>query len=438
MEESSLLQTNRERENDWSYDMSNEQDVKTPETQQEEILPFPFPFADHSLQCPAEYGRLQQECPVARVHMPYGGDAFLLTRYADVAKVFTDPNCGVIQHSDGDVPRLEAGEVIGGGSEGESLFTVSDARHNQVRRRVTQAFTVQAANKLRPRVVEVTNALVDAIERSGPPADLFEDYAIQTPISVICEILGVPAKDEMLFRAWGKSVISTTSTPQEKQEQSMKMVQYMTPIIEQERAHPRENVLSLLVKAREQGDEAMTQGEMFSFAMGLIAAGFETVSTTFTNSAFIILQRPELMAQLSARVDEPERLASAIEEILRITPIGPGRPRITRGEVKLSETTIPAGEVLFLSPLSANYDESAFPHAREVDFDRQAANPILSFGRGIHACLGQQVARMELQVLWSTLLKRLPTIRLAVAPSEVPWREGDALTFGPAHLPVTW
>jgi cytochrome P450 len=218
----------------------------------------------------------------------------------------------------------------------------------------------------------------------------------------------------------------------------MKMVQYMTPIIEQERAHPRENVLSLLVKAREQGDEAMTQSEMFSFAMGLIAAGFETVSTTFTNSAFIILQRPELIAQLSARVDEPERLASAIEEILRITPIGPGRPRITRGEVKLSETTIPAGEVLFLSTLSANYDESVFPHASEVDFDRQAASPILSFGRGIHACLGQQVARMELQVLWSTLLTRLPTIRLAVAPSEVPWREDDALTFGPANLPVTW
>jgi cytochrome P450 len=306
-----------------------------------------------------------------------------------------------------------------------------------MRRLVTQAFTVQHANKLRPRVVEVTNELVDAMERSGPPSDLFEDYAIQTPMTVICELLGVPSADEKLFRVWGKSVISTTSTPQEKKEQWMNMVQYMAPIVAEEREHPSDKVLGLLVKAREKGDEVLTQSQMYSFAMGLIAAGFETVSTTFTNSAFIILQRPELIAQLRVCIDTPERMASAVEEILRITPIGPGRPRITRGEVDFSGTTVASGEVLFLSTLAANYDESVFPHASEIDFDR-ASNPMISFGRGIHACLGQQIARMELQVLWSTLLTRLPTIRLAVAPKDVPWRPDETLTFGPAHLPVTW
>jgi cytochrome P450 len=404
---------------------------------QEEILGYPFPFAEHSLECPAEYERLREACPVARVQMPFGGDAFLLTRHADVVKAWTDPQCGVIQVADGDVPRREAGRVVGSGGEMASLFSVSDARHNQTRRLVTQAFTVKSANALVPRVVEVTNALVDAMERSGPPADLFEDYAIQTPMTVICEMLGVPSKDELQFRQWGRAFVSTTMPPEEQQEQKRQMGAYLLPLIEQERKHPGSNVLGTLVKAYEQGDEVITQQEMLSFAGGLIAAGFETVSTTFTNSAFLLLQRPDLIAQLQERLDDPERMATAIEEILRITPIGLGRPRIARSDVTFSGTIIHPGEVIMLDMLSANRDESAFPHAQEVDFDREA-NPMVSFGRGIHACLGQQIARMELRVLWTTLLTRLPGVRLAVSPAEVPWRPDETATFGPAHLPVTW
>lgn len=417
--------------------MTHEQETIKAEEQQK-LLAFPFPYADHSMECPAEYERLRQECPVAKVHMPYGGDAFLLTRYTDVVKAYTDPQYDLIQLSDGDVPRLEAGRVTGVTEEGESLFSVSNARHNKVRRLVTQAFTVQSANTLRPRVVEVTHELINAMERKGPPADLFEDYAIQTPMAVICDLLGVPQKDEKLFRRWGKSIISTTATDQERAEQWGQMMQYLGGVIEREKKQLGTNVISTLIKAREQGgDEVITQPELYSFAVGLIAAGFETVSTTFTNSAFLLLQRPELVEQLKNNIDDPGYIASAIEEILRITPIGPGRPRITRSEVELGGTPIPSGEVVFLSSTSANYDESIFQHANEIDFERQA-NPMIAFGRGIHACLGQQIARMELQVLWSTLLKRLPAVHLAVSPSEVPWRPDETLTFGPSALPVAW
>lgn len=417
--------------------MTHEQETIKAEEQQE-LLAFPFPYADHSMECPAEYGRLRQECPVAKVHMPYGGDAFLLTRYTDVVKAYTDPQYDLIQLSDGDVPRLEAGRVTGVTEEGESLFSVSNARHNKIRRLVTQAFTVQSANTLRPRVVDVTHELIDAMERKGPPADLFEDYAIQTPMAVICDLLGVPQKDEKLFRRWGKSIISTTATNQERAEQWGQMMQYLGGVIEREKKQLGTNVISTLIKAREQGgDEVITQPELYSFAVGLIAAGFETVSTTFTNSAFLLLQRPELVEQLKSNIDDPGYIASAIEEILRITPIGAGRPRITRSEVELGGVTIPNGEVVLLSSTSANYDESIFQHADEIDFERQA-NPMIAFGRGIHACLGQQIARMELQVLWSTLLKRLPAVHLAVSPSEVPWRPDETLTFGPAALPVAW
>jgi cytochrome P450 len=150
------------------------------------------------------------------------------------------------------------------------------------------------------------------------------------------------------------------------------------------------------------------------------------------------LQRPDLLAQLRERLDDPAGMATAIEEILRVTPLGTaGRPRIARDDIELSGTSIKKGEVMLLDPRAANRDPSVFPQANEVNFDRDP-NPMITFGRGIHACLGQQIARMELRVLWSTLLTRLPTIRLAVPPAEVPWRPADSATTGPAHLPVTW
>jgi cytochrome P450 len=407
---------------------------------QEEVLAYPFPLADHSLEVadPAIYERLRAECPVARVRMPVGGEAILLTRHADVVKALTDPRCGIVQMSDGEIPRRGRGRGPGVGNEMASLFSVSDARHNQIRRLVTRWFTVKTANELAPRVVEVTNALVDTMERSGPPADLFEDYAIKTPMTVICELLGVPREDEPQFRHWARVLFSIETLPEEAREMQRQMVQYLLPLVEQERQQPRDNMLGTLVKAHEKGDEVLTEEEMLSFAMALIIAGFETVSTTFTNSAFILLQRPELMAQLRARLDDPERLATAVEEILRTTPLGTGgRPRIARDDVEFSGCPVKKGEVMLLDARAANRDPSVFAHAQEIDFDRDP-NPMLTFGRGIHACLGQQIARMELRVLWSTLLIRLPSIRLAVPPEEVPWRPPDSATTGPAHLPVTW
>lgn len=417
--------------------MSEEQVIHAAETESQDTPSYPFPFAPHSLDIPPEYEHLRNECPVSKVHMPHGGDAFFLARYDDIAKAFSDPRCGMIQRSDGDVPRLETGVVTGTSDNNASLFSVSDARHNKLRRTVTQAFTVQAANKLRPRVVEVTHALVDAMERSGAPADLFEDYAIQTPMTVLCELLGVPRQEEKLLREAARAIISTTVSPEEQQAQRMKLVRYLTPAIEQARTNPGENVLGLLARAHEQGDEVMTAPEMYAFAIGLIAAGFETVSTTFTNSAFIVLQKPEVVAELRVRLEQPDDLSAAIEELIRVTPIGAGRPRITRDSVQFGETAVPAGEVLMLSTLAANHDASVFPDANSIRFDREI-RPILSFGRGIHACLGQQIARMEMQVLWHTLLTRLPAVHLAVAPSEVPWRPDETLTSGPAHLPVSW
>jgi len=414
--------------------MSNEQDVNV-QVQQEAPLRFPFPLADHRLELPKEYEQLQATCPVARVKMPYGGDALLLTRHADIVNAASDAQrCGMILHSDGDVPRMELSSRAREGS----LFTVTPERHNHIRRLITQAFTVKRANQMRPGVVALTNRLIDEMERKGQPADLYEDYAIKTPMAVICELLGIPYEDEKLFRTWGRDLFSRTATSEEQQERWQKMVQYILPLIEKERANPSGTVLGMLVKNHEQGDHVLTEQEMLSFAIGLIIAGFETTSTSFTNSAFVLFQRPDLQEQLKARVNDDEAMASAIEEILRITLLGVGgRPRIVREEVEFSGVSIPPGEVLMLPFNAGNRDPLIFPDPDAVQFDRKP-NPILSFGRGIHACLGQQLARMEMQVLWTTLLKRLPNVRLAVAPSEVPWRSADSVTTGPAHLPVVW
>jgi cytochrome P450 len=410
------------------------------QTPQEQALAYPFPLAEHSLELadPTIYERLRAACPVARVRMPVGGEAFLLTKHSDVVQAFTDPRVGTVQISDGDIPRRGRGRGPGSGTEMASLFTVSDARHNQIRRVVTQWFTVKAANALAPRVGDVTNELIDAMERSGPPADLFEDYAIKTPMTVICELLGVPREDEPEFRQWARVLFSVETLPEEAAAQRKHMVQYLLPLIQKEQKQPSNNMLGTLVKAHEKGDEVLTEEEMLSFAMGLIIAGFETVSTTFTNSAFLLLQRPVLLAQLRERMDDPARMTTAMEEILRITLLGlGGRPRIARADVEFSGCPVHKGEVLLLDFRAANHDPAVFAHEQEVDFDRDP-NAQITFGRGIHACLGQQIARMELRVLWTTLLTRLPTIRLAVPPDEIPWRPADSATTGPAHLPVTW
>jgi len=417
-------------------DKQAEDQVQCPYHNQAQIPAYPFPYADHSLQLPSEYDQLRKECPVAHVQMPYGGNATLLTRHADIVKAFVDPHCDTLKPADGDVPRVSVSSTTN--SDGASLFEMTNAHHNQVRRLVTQDFTIKRASMLRPGVEALTNQLIDEIERKGAPADLFEDYAIKTPMAVICDLLGIPREDEPRFRQWGGIVLSRIHTSEERREQQNQMIEYLMPLIERERANPTDTILGTLVKARSQGDEVITQKEMLLFALGLIAAGFETVSTTFTNSAFNLLQQPELLAQMRERVEDPQSMAQAIEEILRVTSLGQGgRPRITRDTVEFSGTQVEAGEVLILSMIAGNFDETVFPHAQEVDFNR-STNPNLTFGRGIHACIGQQIARMELQVLWTTLLKRLPTIRLAVSPEEVPWRPDDTLTFGPAHLPVTW
>src|SRR5262249_2217683 len=163
-------------------------------------------------------------------------------------QVFADPRCSFMPSaSDGDVPRMEAGQLTGTEGTGiEAIFAHSDARHSKLRRVIGPPFTVPAANKLRPRVIEVTHALVDAMEHSGPPADLFEDYAIQVPMTVICDMLGVPREEELLYREAARMLLSTTASGEEKRAQFMKLMQHLTPIIKEAQAHPGDNILGLL------------------------------------------------------------------------------------------------------------------------------------------------------------------------------------------------
>jgi len=417
--------------------MTDQQPTVTPAAPSDEIAHYPFPF-DYSMTCPAGYARARETGPVVKVHMPFDGEAYLITGYAETVAAFNNPQCTMIQYSDGKLPRMEEGDIIGASAQDEGgLFTVSDARHHQIRRLVTRVFTVQHAHSLIPRVTEVTNELIDEMVARGAPGDLYEDYAIQTPIAVISEMIGVTRQDEHLFREWGRAIVSTSITPEQKAALWQQMAGYIAPQVQQAGENPGNNVLGLLIKAHEKGDEVLSHREMFQLIMGLIGAGFETVSTSFTNQALLLFQRPDLLEQLRERIDDPGRMGRAIEELLRVTPLGHARPRITRAEVKMGDTTIAPGEVILLSPNSANFDEAVIPHPEVIDFDREA-NPMITFGRGIHACLGQQLARMELQVLWTTLLKRLPGVQLAVPPEEVPFRPDVSITIGPAHLPVTW
>src|SRR5258707_763322 len=167
--------------------MTDQQPTAISPTSSDEIADYPFLF-DHSMTCPAGYTHARETGPAVKAHMPFGGDAYLDTRYAEAVKAFTNPQCAMIRYSDGKLPRMEEGDIIGASAQDEGgLFTVSDARHHQIRRLVTRVFTVQHAQSLIPRVTEVTNELLDSLIAKGAPGDLYEEYAIQTPMAVIRE-----------------------------------------------------------------------------------------------------------------------------------------------------------------------------------------------------------------------------------------------------------
>ncbi|MGW4466426.1 cytochrome P450 [Micromonospora sp. NPDC004704] len=390
-----------------------------------------YPFnPPERLDLDPKYAELREHEPLTRIRMPYGEEAWLATRYADVRVVLGDPRFSRAAAAAHDEPRSTPQRLATG------ILSMDPPEHTRIRTLVAKAFTARRVEQLRPRTQQIADELVDGLVHTGPPADLVEDFATPLPIRVICELLGVPVADEHKFHLWSEAIVSTTSlSPETIQEYYGNLYAYMGGLIAQRREKPTDDLLGAMVRARDSDEGRLTEEEMVQLAAGLLAAGHETTVTQIPNFVYTLLRNPQELARLRA---DRTLLPGAIEELLRHVPLGAasGFARYALEDVELGGVLVRAGEPVIVELGSANRDHRVFGDPDRLDLTREH-NPHLGFGHGVHHCLGAQLARMELQVAIGTLLDRLPELRLAIPEAELPWKSG-MLVRGLKHMPVEW
>ncbi|MGH6653726.1 MAG: cytochrome P450 [Actinocrinis sp.] len=395
--------------------------------------PLAYPFARPSALEPSpEYAELRSRCPVARVVMPSGDPAYLVTGYDDVRTVLSDARFSREATTRPDAPRLSAAP-----QRFKSLLNMDPPEHTLVRKLVSREFTARRVAGLRPRIQEHTDALLDAMEASGSPADLVSAFSFPLPVSVICELLGVPFEDQERFTAWAGVFLSTTALPADEiLAAQLALRNYMASLVAGKRERPGEDLLSALVAVRDEQDGRLDEEQLIFLGISLLVAGHETTANQISNSVFALLST-HTDGRLRAELRDPDAVERAVEELLRMYPPGDeALLRIAVEDVELGGVGIPAGSAILPSLGSANRDGAQFGSADKMDTGR-GANPHLTFGHGAHYCIGSGLARAELQIALRTLLTRFPNLRLAAPATEIS-RPTGRLVHGVSSLSVAW
>ncbi|MGH3492306.1 MAG: cytochrome P450 [Sciscionella sp.] len=385
-------------------------------------LPFARP---HPMVPPSELARLRAEAPVSRVHTSAGEPAWLVTRYEDARAVLGDRRFALA------LP----GALGGGQASNDSLFQ-DPPGHSRLRRLVSAAFTRRRAAGLRTRADEIAEGLVADMAAGERPVDLMRAVAFPLPITVIGELLGVPTGERDSFKGWSNALMSLPAgnggtDPGTAWEGLSRQV---GALIADKREQQGEDLLSALITVRDTEDDRLSEAELVMMAITLIMAGYVTTSVA-TGLGAILLTGHDQLARLAA---EPALVPTAVEEVLRFQAAGGDVARVATDDLECSGVSIAAGEKVVVSLTSANRDESRFADPDRFDIAR-TDNPHLTFGHGIHHCLGAALARMELQAVFTGLAARLPDLRLAIRVEDLTWQRSEL--FGdewPAAIPVTW
>ncbi|WP_328468102.1 cytochrome P450 [Actinoplanes sp. NBC_00393] len=393
--------------------------------------PFPQPTA---LEPPAEWAELRAKCPVAEVRLASGDQALVLTRYQDVRQVLSDPRFSRLLNAD-DAARVTANESGGVfGSEQAERTPVGEG-HQRWRRLVGRYFTAKRMAAMQPRIQAMAEQLLDEMVAGGAPADLVSAYGFPLPVWVICDLLGVPDSDRVKFAYWSDHMLSLTRYRQDEiNAAQLEFGEYIWAHIDAKRAEPGDDLISDLIVVADAEDGQLSQMELIGTAQGLLVAGHETTANMIGKMTAMLLADRDRWEQLLA---EPALVRSAVEEALRFDANpGFGMPRYLTEEIEVSGTKLPPGTTVISSMAAANRDEEAFDNAGDMDL-RRTPNPHLAFGAGPHSCIGQALARTELQTALNVLLNRLPGLRLDGSPEELPRREG-LIIGGLERLMVRW
>ncbi|QES48297.1 cytochrome P450 [Streptomyces venezuelae] len=378
---------------------------------------------------PAEFARLREEQPLRPMLYPGpdGHVGWLATSHALVREVLADPRFSTR-------PELVHWPLPGPAAEYQAppaepgMFLRMDApEHTRYRRLLAGKFTTRRMRLLTERVEQVTAERLDAMERLGPDVDLFQEFALPIPAQMMCELLGVPYEDREFFERQAIATNDNSQGPEAQFAAYAELQKFLKELVLAKRAEPTDDVLSELT------DSDLTDEELTNIGALLLGAGFDTTANMIGLSVFALLSHPE---QLAALKTEPDLTDRAVEELLRYLTITHTGLRTALEDVELGGQLVKAGDTVTLAAGAANRDPEKYPDPDTLDIRRQAAGQ-LTFGHGIHQCLGQHLARVEVGVALRELFARFPALRLAVPAEEVPLRT-DSDFYGVKSLPVTW
>ncbi|MFE5571630.1 cytochrome P450 [Amycolatopsis japonica] len=383
---------------------------------------------------PPEYETLREESPISRVGLPSGQTAWALTRLEDIREMLSSPHFSSDRRNPS-FPLLVARPVR---SEDDSfrpsLIGMDPPEHSQARRDVVGEFTVKRMKALQPRIQQIVDEHIDALLAGPKPADLVQALSLPVPSLVICELLGVPYSDHDFFQSCSSRMLSREVSPEERQTAFEGLRNYLDDLVTKKEANATEDDLlgRQILKQRESGEA--DHGELVGLAFLLLIAGHETTANMISLGTVTLLENPDQLAKIKA---DPDKTLAAIEELLRVFTIAESATsRFATADVEIGGTLIRAGEGVIGLSNAGNHDPAGFENPDTFDIERGARHHV-AFGFGVHQCLGQNLARLELQIVFDTLFRRVPGIRIAVPVDELPFKH-DSTIYGLHALPVTW
>lgn len=381
---------------------------------------------------PSEITRLREARPVSPLVFPDGHEGWLVTGYEAVRQLMADTRFSSrldidVVHVPYETPGMPVATEPSPQLPG--LFIAMDPPdHTRLRRRLTGAFTVKRMKQLEEHIVDIVERQLDEMAKLTPPIDLVKEFALPVPSLVICELLGVPYADRASFQADSAQFMVREQPLETKMGAYIALNTYLAGLVTAKRAEPGDDILSDLAR-----HEDLTIEELTGVAFLLLLAGHETTANMLALGTFALLEHPEQLAELRA---ETELIPNAVEELMRYLSVADIFLRYATEDIELGGETIPQGSTVVVSLLAANRDPKRFDDPDTLDI-RRTARGQMGFGHGIHQCLGQQLARIEMRAGFEGLLRRFPTLELTIPAGEVKLRT-DMNIYGVHELPVTW
>ncbi|MGW8399254.1 cytochrome P450 [Streptomyces lydicus] len=393
-----------------------------------EAIPY---FQDRSCPYhpPAGYQPLREAGPLTHVTFYDGRKVWAVTGHAEARTLLSDQRLSADRQNPAfpiPVERFAAIRRVR-----TPLIGVDDPEHNTQRRMLIPSFSTKRVAALRPEIQRIVDELLDGMLAQGPPAELVSAFALPVPSMVICALLGVPYADHEFFEEESRHLLRGR-TAEEAEDARIALEEYFTGLIADKEKNPGDGLLDELIADRLRAG-SLEHEELVRLAMILLVAGHETTANMISLGTFTLLEHPEQLARLKA---DESQMPAAVEELLRFLSIADGMLRVAKEDIEIGGTVIRADDGVLFPTSLINRDDTAYPSPDRLDLGRSARHHV-AFGFGIHQCLGQNLARAEMEIALRSLFARIPDLRLAVPAAEIPFKPGDTLQ-GMIELPLAW